>query len=142
MTLRLLERLLKRTEQDGDCWSWTGAKCSEGYGRIQVEMGRRQGRIGITHRVAYELLVGAIPAGAHLDHLCRNRACVNPEHLEPVDCRTNVLRGSGLSAVNASKTHCKRGHEFTEDNTRRDRNGSRYCRACASEYRSRLRSTA
>lgn len=84
-----------------------------------------------SHRFAYELLVGPVPEGMQLDHLCRNRWCCNPEHLELVTPRENTLRGVGPSAVNAVKTHCKNGHEFTPENTRVDqRTGERGCWTC------------
>lgn len=107
----------------GDCWQWT-ACTQRGYGRFMAGDGLKR-----AHRFAYELLVGPIPEGQQLDHLCRNRGCVNPDHLQAVDARTNVLRGESFIAHQARQTHCKRGHEFTPANTRRYR-GRRFCRAC------------
>lgn len=115
------------------CWNWTDKLDREGYGRL-----RDGGTIKAAHRFAYELLVGEIATGLVIDHLCRNRACVNPEHLEPVTDQVNILRGVSLSARRAAQTHCKRGHEFTTENTylwtdRRGRTG-RICRTCRREY--------
>jgi hypothetical protein len=96
----------------GPCWVLTKGLRGDGYGRLSVD-----GRYVMTHRFAYELLVGPIPAGLTIDHLCRNHACANPRHLEPVTRGENCLRGVGSPAANARKTHCKRGHEFTPENT-------------------------
>jgi len=109
----------------GGCWEWTGGISDNGYGRF-----RAGGNKGYAHRFAWELLRGPIPGGLTIDHLCRNRRCVNPDHLEPVDCRTNLLRGVGPSAVNATKTRCVNGHPFDQRNTYVWKDGSRYCREC------------
>lgn len=131
-------RFWSKVDKDGasGCWLWTATKVSDGYGQFLLTVdGVQRGRPA--HRHAYELLVGPIPDGHQLDHLCRVRACVNPDHLEPVTQRENVLRGEGLAAINARKTHCKNGHEFTDENTRRyvGPNGAprRACRACHRE---------
>jgi len=107
------------------CWEWTGAKIPGGYASLAVPGTSQVG----AHRVAYELCIGPIPGGLHLDHLCRNRGCVNPKHLEPVTSRENILRGQSPGALNARKTHCKQGHEFTAENTYVIQGGRR-CRAC------------
>lgn len=109
-----------------ECWEWTAARNAAGYGQFRVT---GQHSPVNAHRVAYEMSSGPIPAGHHIDHLCRNRGCVNPAHLEPVTQRTNTLRGAGATAINARKTHCKRGHEFTPENTYEHPLG-RNCRTC------------
>ena len=109
------------------CWLWTGQLNESGYGRI-VDSGTHR---VFAHRFAYELLIGPIPDGLPLDHLCRVPSCVNPAHLEPVTTRTNVLRGVAPAAANAVKTHCIRGHPFDDVNTYRDSAG-RHCLTCRS----------
>jgi hypothetical protein len=110
------------------CWIWTGAKRGRmGHGHCQW-----RGRMKGAHIVAYELLVGLVPDGLDLDHTCRNPACVNPAHLEPVTHRENVIvRGTGPFAQRARQTHCLRGHEFTPENTYIHKSrGVRVCRKC------------
>lgn len=116
----------------GECWNWIAAT-THGYGVFRYE-----GRLRHAHIVSWELLVGPIPEGLHIDHLCRNRACVNPDHLEPVTPRENTLRGAGFAAIRARQTHCLRGHEYNEKNTyHHPQRGTRDCRACARERRRR-----
>ena len=83
------------------------------------------------HRAAYELLVGPVPTGMHLDHLCRNRWCSNPAHCEPVSIGENLRRGNGPTGLNARKAHCLRGHPFDDANTHINQDGTRRCRECA-----------
>lgn len=117
--------LAKIRDSEGGCWEWTGHVKSNGYGQVRVS-----GRKFNAHRFAYEALRGPIPDGLVIDHLCRRRNCVNPDHLEPVTTRTNVLRGEGPAARNARRTHCMQGHRFDAVNTYVRPDGSRTCRSC------------
>lgn len=130
MTFR--ERFDARIEKTATCWLWTGSHSRGGYGQVQIGRRSKNGHPSpaLAHRVAYELFVGPIPEGLTIDHLCRVRHCVNPAHLEPVTRGENTLRGNGACAVNARKTHCKRGHLLDGDNVRLRPTG-RECRACA-----------
>lgn len=113
----------------GPCWLWYGSTNKDGYGRSGKQ---RQGKPYLAHRWVYEELVGPIPEGLTLDHLCRNPTCVNPQHLEPVPIAENCRRGA-----RATQTHCKYGHEFTEENTYRRAHGRRECRVCIREREKR-----
>lgn len=106
------------------CWHWLGV-LKNGYGVVNWNS-----RMWRAHRLVYELRIGAIPAGLQLDHLCRNRSCVNPAHLEPVTNRENVLRGDGVTARNSKKTHCKHGHALAGNNVEARHGGGRECREC------------
>jgi len=118
----------------GPCINYVGPKDPNGYGRARWD-GRR---FRPAHVVAWELCRAPVPAGLQIDHLCRNRACINPNHLEPVTSRENTLRGEGISAQYARRTHCANGHEFTTANTLRRSNGSRRCRTCHNEHQKRM----
>lgn len=110
----------------GGCWEWTGKTLPNSYGQITIAK-----KHIYSHRVSFEIHRGQIPDGLHIDHLCRNRTCCNPEHLEAVTCRENIMRSPiAPAAVNARKTQCDAGHEFTAENTGRG-GGGRYCRTCA-----------
>ena len=114
-----------------DCWPWDAAKTPKGYGVFAAGSrtnGSRQ--FVLAHRFAYEAQRGPIELGKQIDHLCRNKKCVNPTHLEVVTSKVNTLRGNGLTAINARKTHCKRGHPFDLLNTSIRPSGSRACRQC------------
>lgn len=128
----LPERVARRlTVSESGCWVWGGSHSPSGYGYISSITGLD----GVTrnvraHRFVYELLVGPIPEGLTIDHLCRVRDCVNPAHLEPVTSRENTLRGNTLPAANAAKTHCPQGHGYTTENTYVTSMGRRMCRSC------------
>lgn len=125
----------------GDCWVYSGWKNDSGYGIVVI--GRKNGKRvrARVHRYVWERDVGAIPPGMVIDHVCRNRACCNVDHLKVVDRSENVLENSlSPSAINKKKTHCNRGHEFTDENTYSYRPTSRQCKACMSERASRYRS--
>lgn len=116
-----------------NCWFFAGKLSPQGYGQLRFyENGKHH--YWAAHRVMYENLVGPIPEGLVIDHLCRNPICINPEHLEPVTPRENVLRGSSPLAGFAKQTHCKRGHEFTKDNTTIIGKSSRRCKKCYVTY--------
>jgi hypothetical protein len=116
------DKFWSRVFPTGFCWEWRGAKRRHGYGYIVV-----QHKQYLAHRVSYALLVGD-PGEVPLDHLCRNTSCVNPDHLDPVDTRTNTLRGFGASARNARKQTCRNGHDFIP---RTGNESGRKCPMCA-----------
>lgn len=124
---RQARRFWSRVRVDpSGCWIWTGARYPNGYGSS-----RENGKSGgYAHRVAYTAVKGPIPTGLTIDHICRVKACVNPDHLEAVTQRENTLRSPiAPAAINARKTHCIHGHEFTPENTLR-RGRERQCRTC------------
>jgi hypothetical protein len=109
----LLDRMMKSytVNDKTGCWDWKLSLNKFGYGQVRLRHPER--RMGRAHRVMYELLKGNIEEGLHLDHLCRNRKCINPDHLEPVTGRTNYLRGMSIPAQNHKKTHCLRNHPLS-----------------------------
>jgi len=115
---------------DDDHWLWTGSKDRDGYGRfVRRDMAPRE---YLAHRWSYRYFRGPIPEGLTIDHLCRVRHCCNPDHLEVVSQRVNLLRGDGFVGKQARMTHCKRGHLLSEDNVYRppSRPLRRHCRQC------------
>lgn len=121
-------RFWAKVNKTDACWLWTGAiSGGTGYGSCTGQDGTRSS----AHRMAFTLIRGEIPAGLVLDHLCRVRACVNPDHLEPVTHRENIRRGAAPAAVSAAKGECKNGHPHDERNTYIRPSGQRDCRPCA-----------
>ena len=132
---RLPERFWKKVRVSASgCWDWTGGKHTDGYGVLGVK-----GKHWYAHRFAYWHLVGEIPPGLTCDHLCRNRSCANPSHIEIVSNAENIRRGESPAARNLRKTHCVHGHAFSDENTywRSDGTG-RMCRACTRARVNRL----
>ncbi len=127
--LPLPVRFWRKVIKKEGCWKWLGYIRPDGYSEFAVDTSRNTP----AHRIAYQEVIGPIPAGLQLDHLCRNRACVNPHHLEPVTAQTNTLRGETPAARNVAKTHCPQGHPYDLLNTNH-RGGRRHCRACAPRW--------
>lgn len=135
---RFLLRFTEVESPDGfdqPCWQWD-VLGSEGYGSFH------DGRPGLAHRWSYEHHVGPIPAGLVIDHLCRNRGCVNPAHLEPVTDRVNSLRGARGTVVAHLQNKCTKGHRFTPENTKWQYRNGRRQRACRECIRTRRRARA
>ena len=133
----IVDRFMENIALDGPdgCWTWRGHANENGYGALYSNTYS----VLLAHRLALHIAKRPVPEELVVDHLCRNTLCVNPRHLEPVTSRENILRGVGMGARNARKTHCVNGHEFTTANTRiytpqRSGNPTRICRKCQAMY--------
>jgi hypothetical protein len=125
----LPDRFWPKVAKGSGCWQWTGALNNHGYGVVRGA----EGRAVLAHRVSYELSAGSIPDGLTLDHLCRNRGCVNPDHLEAVTHAENMARGTL-----ATRTHCLNGHSYA-DAKRRPTEWGRECPECERQYQRKYR---
>ena len=139
VTTPIRDRLLVGTEQlQNGCWQWKGALDKSGYGHISIPGASRSNRKKLAHRVSYQTFVGPIPDGNPIDHLCQNRGCINPTHLEPVSQKLNnqrsITKGHSIVNVHHAKTHCPHGHAYDLLNTYFFKNKEGYtlrmCRNC------------
>lgn len=121
-------RFWPKVQPTGFCWEWIGARDPNGYGVFNLGVAHNN-RLDRAHRVAWELLIGPISHGLHIDHLCRNRGCCNPDHLEPVTPRVNTMRGMAPTLIVARTGICQRGHSLDDAYVRPD-TGARMCRPC------------
>lgn len=141
MTLTVIRdlpaRFWRNVDTSGACWLWLTPR-ADGYGRVQIGWVRRR-----AHVWAWEAVNGPVPEGLVLDHLCRQRACVRPEHLRPVTPRENTMAPGSLAVAkaHAERTHCPHGHAYTTENTIR-RDGKRRCRTCVNAQRRARRRAA
>lgn len=118
-----------RINKENECWEWQGALDKNGYGHYSPRVYGKKSRY-LAHRISYSIFVKQLTPGLLIDHICRNKKCVNPDHIREVTPQVNMIENSeSITYLNHIKTHCIRGHEFTPENTRIQTDG-RYCRAC------------
>ncbi len=126
ITDKMIKRFSSKINKTDNCWIWIASKDSRGYGKFWIK-----DKYFYAHRFSYQIFKGQIHEDLVLDHLCHNKSCVNPNHLEEVTIGENVLRGNSISGINSRKTHCKNDHEFTLESTYfRLNNGNRMCKIC------------
>lgn len=118
------------TAPNTPCWTWTAAHHRDNKYAVFVPPPPRKGKTAQAHRIMYMEVLGPVADGMHIDHMCRNRGCVNPDHLRCVTHRENLLAGDTVVAKRAAVTHCPKGHEYTPENTTLSRRNQRHCRAC------------
>jgi len=129
------ERFSQKIQRlESGCWQWTSTILKNGYGTLSVD-----GQSVYAHIFAFESFRFPVPKGLTLDHKCRNRGCANPFHTFPETRGRNVMLGDTIAARNAAKTHCPKGHPYSEDNTYRPKRGGRMCNECR-RIRDRLKS--
>lgn len=121
LTPKHLARFWSNVIKSNNCWLWIGSKTSKGYGNLRIGK-----KMYLVHRLSFFIKHDDIDPTLTLDHLCRNPACVNPEHLEQVSLKENTLRGIAPSAQNSRKTHCPRGHPYDKIYS----DNRRYCSIC------------
>ena len=130
MNKLVLNRFWDKVEITNSCWNWSGGKNKAGYGRISINH-----VMVLAHRFIYEIMESKIPRGIVIDHLCRNRSCVNPSHMDITTIGQNCMRGDSPSAINSRKTHCGKGHQYNDNNMRIDpKTKKKRCIICQKEY--------
>jgi len=125
------DRFWSKVNRTSTCWLWAAATDKDGYGAFMVGSKKNHTkRMKKSHRISYQWAKGPIANGLEIDHICRVRECVNPDHLEAVTHRINWMRGDNHAAKNMTKTHCRKGHEYSGKNLRVNSLGKRCCKMC------------